>query len=124
MKPIPITTFDRAERLADINYAANTASTLPTSGGVISDPRYLTALQIRLEGRVTMPASGGPTALTADGIAQLVEKISVHGFHRIRSRNETFFDKRGADAKYDADFFTLGNLSALPSAWNFAATGC
>ncbi len=120
MKPIPITTFDRAERLADINYVANTASTLPTSGGVISDPRYLTALQIRLEGRVTMPGAGGPAALTADGIAQLIEKITVRGFHRIRSRNEAFYDKRGADAKYDADLFTLGNLPSLPATWNFA----
>lgn len=122
MKAFPLTTLDRMERIGQIGYVADSQAMLPTNGGQISDPRFLWGLHLRIEGRATMPASGGPTALSADGIAAILERLTIQGYHRIRARNEKFFDLRGADAKYISDFFTLGNVSSLPASFSFAAS--
>lgn len=69
-----------------------------------------------------MPSASGPAALSADGIGQLIERITVEGFHRVRQRNERFFDLRGADVDFLTRRWTLNNLPALPSAWSFTAS--
>jgi len=122
MTPFALTTLNRFEHLANIAYVANTPTNLPTQGGQIVDTRWLWGLLLTVEGRATMPASAGPSALSADGIAQLIERITVEGTHRVRQRQEKFFDLRGADAKFLSDLFSLNALPSLPTTWSFTGS--
>lgn len=112
MKPFPLTTMRRFEHLANINYAANTVANLPTQGGQIVDNRWLWGLHLVLEGRFTQAAQTGPSALNADGIPGMIERITMEGFSRIRQRNEKFFDMRGAELAFLTKLFYL---NAFPS---------
>lgn len=122
MTPFSLTTLNRFEHIANIGFAANSVANLPTQGGQIVDPRWLWGLILTLEGRATMPAAAGPSALSADGIEQIIERITVEGTHRVRQRQEKFFDIRGAEAKFLSDLFTLNALPSAPAAWSFAGS--
>lgn len=120
MRAFPLVTLRRFEHIDNLTFSANSVVNLGT-GGILVDPRWMWGLHLTFEGRITMPASGGPTALSADGIPQLIEQITVEGYHRVRVRNEKFFDLRGADAKFLTDYWTLGALPSAPATFNFAA---
>jgi len=122
MTPFALTTLNRFEHIANIGFAANTPTNLPTQGGQIVDTRWLWGLLITVEGRATMPASAGPSALSGDGIAQLIERLTVEGTHRVRQRQEKFYDLRGAEAKFISDLFSLNALPSLPTAWSFTGS--
>lgn len=122
MTPFSLTTLSRFEHIANINYSANAPTNLPTQGGQLVDTRWLWGLLLTVEGRAAMPSSAGPTALSADGIAQLIERITVEGTHRVRMRQEKFFDLRGSDAKYLSDLFSLNAMPSLPTAWSFTGS--
>jgi hypothetical protein len=80
-------------------------------------------LHLLLEGRVTRPASGGPTALSADGLAALVDRVKLSGFDRARGQPDVIVDIRGAD------LYELGNIWGavqggqlnLPTTFSFSA---
>lgn len=120
MTPYALTTLNRFEHISNIGYVANSPTNLPTQGGQIVDTRWLWGLNLTVEGRATMPATGGPSALSADGIRQLIERITVEGNHRVRQRQEKFYDLRGAEASFLSDLFSLNALPSLPASWSFA----
>lgn len=126
MKPFPLSSLRRFEHIANIDYSANSVQNLPTQGGQLQDPRWLWGLHLTFQGRATMPASGGPTGGTeADqyyGIAQILERITVEGFHRSRQRNEKFYDLRGADALFLSDLFTLRAMPKEPTTWSYTGS--
>ncbi len=121
MRRIPVTTYDREELIGNIGFVANSTQMLNSNGGQIVDPRWLNAMAIRLEGRITMPAAGGPVALTADGIAQLIEQFTLQGTYRPTGQQDTIIQLRGNDLKYRSDYYTLNNFTQLPAVFNFAA---
>ena len=122
MRRIPVTTYDREELIGNIPFSANSTQMLNSNGGQIVDPRWLNSLAIRLEGRITMPATGGPAALTADGVAQMIELFTLQGTYRPTGQQDTLIQLRGSDLKFQSDFFTLNNMPSLPSAFSFAAS--
>ena len=122
MIPFGITALNRFEHIADISYSANAPMNLPTQGGQLVDTRWCWGLLLTLEGRATMPGSGMPTAQEADGVAQLIERVTMEGFHRVRQRNERFFDLRGADVDFLTKRWTIGVLPSAPTTWSYTAS--
>jgi hypothetical protein len=120
--PFGITALNRFEHIADISYTANTPTNLPTQGGQLVDTRWCWGLLLTLEGRATMPGASMPTAQEADGIAQLIERVTMEGFHRVRQRNERFFDLRGADVDFLTKRWTLGAFPSAPTTWAYTAS--
>jgi len=122
MRPVPYSTLIRPEYIASIPYTANTAAQLPTEGGNLPRDRYLFGLLINVRGRATMPASGGPSALQADGPYQLVERVVVEGYHIPRAQMERFIDMRGADLFRLSLLYHGQPLESAPSSWSFSAS--
>ncbi len=122
MKPFPLTAMNRFEHIASITYGANTPANLPTQGGQLTSTMWLYGLILTLEGRATMPATGGPSALSADGIAQLMERITVEGTHRVRQRQEKFFDLRGAEAAFLSNLYSINSAPSSPATWSFTGS--
>jgi len=92
------TATSRQEFIADISLTTpNTVYQLPTNGGLIPNDRYIFALILTFEGRMTNPASNGPTGVLADAPWSLIENITVQGYHRVRAQNEPFINIRGVD---------------------------
>lgn len=89
--------FDRLEFIADINYSANATAQLPTNGGMIPNDRYMVGLILSFEGRYVPHATLGPSAILADELPALINRITVRGNHRPRNAQETFFDLRGPE---------------------------
>jgi hypothetical protein len=69
-------------------------------------------LRIAVEGRMTNPASGGPSAVLADAPYSLVERVHIEGYHRPRAAQEAFFDMRGSDCR---QLFSIHEGRALSS---------
>lgn len=94
----PFTASSRQEFIADITLTTtDTQYTLPTNGGLIPNDRFMYALWLTFEGRMTNAGSGNPTGTQADAPFSLIEQINVSGYHRVRGQNEPFVLIRGAD---------------------------
>jgi len=122
MRPIPISSLTRLEYIGSINYSANTPMQLNTQGGNLPLEKYLWGLVLTVRGRATMPSSGGPSALLADGPYALVNQIVVEGYHRPRAQMEKFIDLPGPDAYWSGVFFSEGAPPSLPSSWSFSGS--
>jgi len=93
-------TVYRREHIADITLSnVNTEYTLPTQGGQIPSDRFLHSLLLTFEGRMTNPASGGPTDRLADAPFSIIDRITVEGYHRLRQTQEKFIDVRAVDLR-------------------------
>ena len=93
-------TLSRYETIGTISLQNNnTQNMLPTNGGTLPNDRYMWALRLEFQGRVTNPASNGPTGVLADAPFSLIDSIIVQGFHRIRGAKEQFINIRGADLR-------------------------
>lgn len=91
--------LNRPEFIGDIGYVATSTKQLPTNGGNLPTDRYLYGLRCVLEGRMVNPGAGhNPSAVRFDGIAGLINRITVRGNHKARNVQETIFDMRGRDA--------------------------
>jgi hypothetical protein len=121
MRPIGISALTRLEYIGDVPFAANTAAQINRLGGNLPLEKYLWGLILTVRGRATMPASGGPSALSADGPYSIVDTIVVEGYHRGRAQLEHFIDLPGADAYRTGLWFGEGALPELPSSWSFSA---
>ncbi len=120
MRPFPLVSLARPENINTITFTANTIGVLP--GNQLPSDRFMWGLHLLLEGRATMPATGGPTALSADGAAQLIEKITVEGYHRGRGAQERFVDLRGADLfQLGSDYQGLTQYTE-PTTWSFTGS--
>lgn len=118
---VPITALNRMEFVDTIPFAENTTQTLPTNGGLLPNDRFLHSLVLQFRGRLTMPASGGPTTVNADGHAAIVERVTVEGYHRVRRQQEKFIDLRGADLELAQRIYLPSALTKLPSSINTTA---
>lgn len=94
---IPMTSFARMEYIDAIPFGENTSQTLRTNGGLLPNDRFMSSLLLEFRGRLTMPASTGPSGVQADAHAAIIERVTVEGFHRLRRQQEKFIDLRGAD---------------------------
>jgi hypothetical protein len=88
---------DREEWIADIGYVADTQTVMPTNAGALPNDRYMLGLRLEVMGRITNPASGGPTVINADAPWSMIEKIDIQGYHRPRAQQEDFYNLRGVD---------------------------
>jgi hypothetical protein len=107
---MPITALARTEHIADIPFSVNTVANLPTQGGQLPSDRWMYGLLLEWEGRLTMPASGGPTAELADAPYSLIERVTVDGYYRPAARPDKLIDLRGADLRE----FAAQNLGFNP----------
>lgn len=115
----PITCIAREEFIADIVLATpNTVFQLPTNGGLIPNDRFLFALALQFEGRITNNAGpNNPTGVQADAPFSLLENIRVEGYHRVRQQRERFIDLRGADLReLTRDYYSNSPYSSQTSA--------
>lgn len=112
---IPLTTFNRVEYVDSIPFSENTTQTLRTNGGLLPNDRFMNGLLLEFRGRATNPGSGNPTGVMADGLAAIIERVTVEGYHRIRRQQEKFIDLRGADLHILQRFYQPGTLIATPS---------
>lgn len=119
---IPVTTMSRMEYIDSIPFAENTVQTLPTNGGLIPNDRFLHSLLLEFRGRLTMPASSGPTGVNADGHAAIIERVTVEGYHRIRRQQEKFVDLRGADLELLQRVYLPSPLPKTPTSISVTAS--
>jgi hypothetical protein len=121
MRPIGISGLTRLEYIGDITYTANSAAQLNRQGGNLPTEKYLWGLILTVRGRATMPSSGGPSALSADGPYSIINEIVVEGYHRPRAQLEKFVDLPGPDAYWTGVWFNEGAPPSLPTSWSFSA---
>jgi len=115
MMQVPITTFSRVEYIDAIPFSSNSTQTLPTNGGLLPNDRFMSFVILEFRGRLTMPAGTGPSAVRADSMAALVERVSVEGFHKQRRQQEKFFDLRGADIELLQRLYSPGTFIKTPA---------
>lgn len=112
---VPITAFSRAEFIDTIPFVSNSTQTLPTNGGLLPNDRFMSFLILEFRGRLTMPASTGPSAVRAESMAGLIERVTVEGFHKIRRQQEKFIDMRGADLELSQRIYSPGAFIKTPT---------
>lgn len=122
MRPIPFVALNRFEYINSIPYQANTSRTLETEGGNLPRDRHIWGLLLRVRGRLTMPASGGPSALLADAPYSLLDMITVEGYHKMRGQNEKIFELRGPDVHILQDLYMGTYFVYEPSSWSFSGS--
>lgn len=122
---VPITALERMEYIDSIIFSENSQQTLPTNGGLLPNDRFLHSLLLEFRGRLTMPATGNPTGVEADGLGAIIERVTVEGYHRIRRQQERIVDLRGADLELLQRFYlptrpiyTPSQLTVTASATN------
>jgi hypothetical protein len=120
-KPVPFTALARHERIDSLVFAQNSVLRVG-GGGLLPSDRWYWGLVCVWEGRITMPATGGPSAFTADGIPAIIERFTVQGYHRVRQQNQTFLDLRGADAFVLGNYYSGVNLFNEPATFSFSAS--
>lgn len=121
-----VSTISRTEWIQDIQQTAqNVGLNLPTNGGTIPNDRFIHAIWLEWEGRITNAGANNPTGTQADGVTQLIDNFNIQGYHRVRGQQEQFLTMRGHDAYelssiYSSRFFTSipANLSLAPNATN------
>lgn len=119
---MPLTALARMEYIDAISFSENTVQTLPTNGGLLPNDRFLHSLMLEFRGRLTMPASNGPTGVNADGHAAIFERITIEGYHRIRRQQEKLFDLRGADAELFQRLYLPSSLIKTPASISTTAS--
>jgi hypothetical protein len=122
MRPIPVSSLTRLEFIGTVPFSANTAQQLNTQGGNLPLEKHLWGIVLTVRGRATMPATGGPSALTADGPYAIINGLTVEGYHRPRAQTEKFVDLPGADAYLLGKFYAEGPLPELPTSWSFSGS--
>jgi len=93
----PLSSFGRFEYIDNVPFTENTQQTIRTQGGVLPSDRFLSSLILQFRGRATMPASSGPSGVEAEGVYNVIERVTVEGYHRARQKQEKFIDLRGVD---------------------------
>lgn len=116
-------TVGRYEQIATISLPnTNAAYQLPTNGGTLPNDRFIWSLRIEFQGRLTNPASGGPTGILADAPYSLIESIQVSGYHRIRAAKEQFINVRGSDLRELMKIYQAHNPYSLPASLSTTAS--
>lgn len=113
------TTNLRQQWLADIAITAQNADfTLPTQGGQLPQDRFMAGIFLEVEGRIGFTANG-PTAALADGIYNVLDKVTVSGYHKPRAKDEAFFVMRGPDIRA----LNLLHMRSIPYTTGALTTG-
>lgn len=110
-----ISTLSRPEFIGTVPFSQNSVQTLGTNGGLLPSDRFYHSLLLEFRGRLTMPASTGPSAVQASAHAGIFERIKVSGYHKGRRQQELFIDVRGADLELLQRFMLPSNLVKTPS---------
>jgi hypothetical protein len=118
---LPLTTFARMEYIDSITFGENTTQTLRTNGGLLPNDRFYSSIMLEFRGRLTMPASTGPSAVQADAHAAIIERVTVEGFHRIRRQQEKFIDLRGSDLEQIQRVYNPGTFIKTPASISVTA---
>lgn len=119
---VPITALSRMEFIENIPFQENSQQTLPTNGGLLPNDRFLHSLMLEFRARLTMPASGGPSAARADSYGAIIERVMVEGYHRIRRQQERIIDLRGSDLEFLSRFYLPSRGIYLPASINTGAS--
>ncbi len=91
------TATSRQEFISDILIQnMNTQYMLPNNGGLIPNDRFMYGMWLIFEGRATNSGTV-PTGVRADGIVNLIQNVTISGYHRVRGQNEQFINLRGID---------------------------
>lgn len=117
---LPVTSISRMEFIDSIPFAENTLQTLRTNGGLLPNDYFLHSLVLEFRGRLTMPATSGPSAVTADAHAGIIERVVVEGYHRIRRQQEKVIDLRGSDLELHQRIYLPSPLIKTPSSISIA----
>lgn len=91
------TATSRQEFIADILIQnLNAQYMLPNNGGLIPNDRFMYGMWLIFEGRATNSGTP-PSGVRADGILNLIQNVTISGYHRVRGQNEQFINLRGVD---------------------------
>ena len=112
---VPITAFSRYEHIDSITFSENSTQTLPTNGGLLPNDRFMSYLILEFRGRLTMPAATGPSAVRAESMAAIIERVSIEGYHKARRQQEKFIDLRGADLELLQRIYSPGTFIKTPT---------
>lgn len=96
----PYNTDSRFEPIGDIAIPAGLLAPmrlqLPTPNGNLPMDRFLYALQLDVQLRLTN-AVAAELAVNVDAPYSLLNRITIEGFHKVRKQTEAFIDLRGPD---------------------------
>ena len=112
---VPITAFSRYEHIDSITFSENSTQTLPTNGGLLPNDRFMAFLILEFRGRLTMPGATGPSAVRAESMAAIIERVQVEGYHKTRRQQERFIDMRGADLELLQRIYSPGAFIKTPT---------
>lgn len=113
---IPLQTISRFEFISQIVCNnVNTAYTLPTSGGLLPNDRFMNGLILNVRGRVTNAGSGNPSSVLNGAPYSLIESVIVEGYHRLRGAQEQFINLRGHDLAILNSLYSAQANSFLPA---------
>src|ERR1035437_1961367 len=99
-KPFPVpVTLSRPEKINNILMVPNSATQLPTNGGIIPSDRYISAHRFDVQFQVNISGANNPSSVLADAPWSLIENITVKGTHRPTRQQVTLWDIRGADLR-------------------------
>lgn len=115
-----VSTLTRPEFIGTVNFAENSTQTLATNGGQLPSDRFYHSLLLEFRGRLTMPATGMPSAVQASAHAGIIERLRVSGYHKARRQQELFIDARGADLELLQRFYLPSTMIRNPA--NFTLT--
>ena len=118
---VPVTAFSRVEYIDSITFTTNSTQTLRTNGGLLPNDRFMNGLLLEFRGRLTMPATTGPTAVQGSAHAGIIERVTVEGYHRIRKQQEKFIDLRGDDIELLQRVYCPGSLIKTPTSISVTA---
>jgi len=118
---VPITAFSRYEHIDNITFSENSTQTLPTNGGLLPNDRFMSFLILEFRGRLTMPAATGPSAAQGDSIANIIQRVSIEGYHKVRRQQEKFIDLRGADLELMQRIYSPGTFIKTPTSISVSA---
>jgi hypothetical protein len=92
------TATSRQEFIADILIPnMNSQYMLPNNGGLIPNDRFMYGMWLIFEGRGTNSGANVPSGVRADHIVNLIQNVTISGYHRVRGQSEQFINVRGID---------------------------
>lgn len=119
----PLRTMDRPEFIAQVSLDnLNKTYTLPTNGGQLPNDRFMSGILLTFKGRMTNPGSGNPTAVLAEGLFGLVDKIRVSGYHRPSSADLEIINMSGGSIRAMDAVYSGTSLEVTPSSLSVSAS--
>lgn len=117
-----LSTMDRVEFIGQIDLTnPNRTYNLSSNGGQLPNDRFITGLYLTFRGRLTNAASGNPASVLADGLAGLVDKVRVSGYHRPSAVDLEIINLSGAALRALDVIYSGSSLEITPSSLSTSA---